>query len=188
LVLDEERLVRGGKRWLAQAVAVQGQVRARALIGLAHMHFFQGRLIEVDALAAEALALGREHGDLWVVSFSLFLQGTAAFERGEYELAEARSQHALDAADASGEAWLRAPPLLVLGHVATAKGAYEQAELLYEESITVERLVGELWGLGIVLSAAAGVRIVREDFAQARVQASEALLLCQELEDPRGIA
>ena len=50
------------------------------------------------------------------------------------------------------------------------------------------RLAGETWGFGIVLSAAAGVRIVREDFARARVQASEALSLCQELEDPRGIA
>ena len=30
--------------------------------------------------------------------------------------------------------------------------------------------------------------IVREDFDQARAQASEAMTLCQELEDPRGIA
>lgn len=181
-----------GKRWLAQAVAVQGHVRAsvraRALIGLAHMHFFQGRQVEVSAVAAEALALGQEHGDLWVVSFSLFLQATAAFESGEYEVAEARSQEALDAGAASGESWLRGPPLLVLGHVATAKGAYDRAQLLYEESIAVHRLVGESWGLGIVLSAAAGVRIVRGDFTQARVQASEALSLCQQLEDPRGIA
>jgi non-specific serine/threonine protein kinase len=181
-----------GKRWLAQALAVQGQVRAsvraRAMIGLAHMHFFQGRQVEVGALAAEALSLGREDGDFWVVSFSLFLQGTAAFERGDHELAEARSREALEAADASGEPVLRGPPLLVLGHVATSKGAYDRAQLLYDESIAVLRLAGESWGLGIVLSAAGGVRIVRGDFAQARVQASEALSLCQELEDPRGIA
>jgi len=39
-----------------------------------------------------------------------------------------------------------------------------------------------------VPSAAAGLRIVREDFEQARAQASEALSLFQELEDPRRIA
>ena len=50
------------------------------------------------------------------------------------------------------------------------------------------RLAGEPWGLGIVLAAAAGVRIVRGDFAQARAQAFEALSLSQDLEDPRGIA
>ncbi len=181
-----------GKRWLTQALAVQGQVRASvrawALIGLAHMHFFQGRQVEVSVLAAEALSLGREQRDLGVVSFSLFLQGTTAFERGEHELAEVRSWEALDAADANGEAGLRGPPLLVLGHVAASNGDYDRAQLLYDESIAVLRLVGEWWGLGIVLSAAAGVRIVRGDFAQANVQASEALSLCQELEDPRGIA
>jgi non-specific serine/threonine protein kinase len=39
-----------------------------------------------------------------------------------------------------------------------------------------------------VLLLAAGLRIVREDYVQARVQASEALSLCQELDDPRGLA
>ena len=43
-----------GKRWLEQALAVpgpvRGSVRARALIGLAHVHFFQGRQLEVSAL------------------------------------------------------------------------------------------------------------------------------------------
>ena len=59
---------------------------------------------------------------------------------------------------------------------------------MYDESIEVHRRVGDTWGLGIVLSAAAGLRIVREDYAQARAQAFEALSLCQELGDVRGIA
>ena len=40
----------------------------------------------------------------------------------------------------------------------------------------------------ICCAAAASMRIVRDDFDQARAQASEALSLCQELEDPRWIA
>ena len=52
----------------------------------------------------------------------------------------------------------------------------------------MHRRAGEAWGLSILLSAAAGLRIVRQDFDQARAQASEAMSLCQELEDPRGIA
>jgi len=39
-----------------------------------------------------------------------------------------------------------------------------------------------------VLSVAAGLRIVRDDFEGARAHASEVLSLSQELEDPRGIA
>jgi non-specific serine/threonine protein kinase len=52
----------------------------------------------------------------------------------------------------------------------------------------VLRRAGEPWGLSIVLLSAAGLRVVREDYVQARVQASEALSLCQELDDPRGLA
>jgi predicted ATPase/DNA-binding winged helix-turn-helix (wHTH) protein len=181
-----------GTRWLEQALAVAvpvpGLIRARALIGLANLHWFQGRHVEADARAAEALTLGRESGDAWVVSFALFLQGTAAFERGDHEQAEVRSQEARDAADVSGEHVLHGPPLLVLGNVAASKGDYERAQQLYDQSIDVLRGAGETWGLSIVLLLAAGLRIVREDHVQAGVEAAEALSLCEELEDPRGVA
>ena len=181
-----------GTSWLERALAVDvhlpRSVRARALIGLANLYWFQGRHGEVDARAAEALSLGREDGDAWVVSFALFQQGTAAFERGDHEQAEARSREARDAADASDDDVLHGPPLLVLGNVAAAKGDHDRAHELYEQSIEVLRRAGETWGLSIVLLLAAGLCIVREQYAQARVQASEALSLCQELDDPRGLA
>ena len=181
-----------GKLWLERALAVAvhapGPLRARALIGLAHMHTFQGRHVETGALATEALSLGREDGDAWVVSFALFLQGLAAFELGDHEQAAARALEARDAANASGEAVQHNGPLLILANIAVLSGDHDRAQQLYDESIEVHRRAGETWGLGILLSAAAGLRIVREDFDQARAQASEAMSLCQELEDPRGIA
>src|SRR5207244_11705570 len=136
-----------GTRWLEQALAVHGQVRgsvrARALIGLAGIHFFQGRQSEVGALAAEALSLGRDDGDAWVVSFALFLQGTAAFERGDHEQAEVRSREALDAADVSGDDVLHGPPLLVLANAAVSKGDHDRAQQLYDQSAEVLRRAGE---------------------------------------------
>jgi non-specific serine/threonine protein kinase len=181
-----------GKLWLERALAVvhvAGGLRARALIGLAHMHTFRGcHDVEVGALATEALSLGREHGDAWVVSFALFLQGLAAFELGDHEQATARALEARDAANASGEEVLHGGPLLILANIAVSSGDHDRAQQLYDESIDVHRRDGDLWGLGIALSAAAGLRIVRQDFEQARAQASEAMSLCQELEDPRGIA
>ena len=181
-----------GKRWLEMALAVPGPIpvpaRALCLIGLAHVHFFQGRLFEVNKVAAEALSLGLQGGDSWIVTMALFLQGTAAFERGDNEQAEALSRKALDAAIANGDPWLRGPPLLVLGHVIASRGDHDRAQPLYEESIEALRLAGATGGLGIVLAAAASLAIVREDYAQAHAQASEALALCEQLDDPRGIA
>jgi non-specific serine/threonine protein kinase len=180
-----------GKLWLERALAVvhaAGGLRARALIGLAHMHTFGGHHVQVGALAAEALSLGREDGDAWVVSFALFLEGLAAFELGDHEQAAARALEARDAANASSEAVQHCGPLLILANIAVLSGDHDRAQQLYDESIEVGRRAGDAWSLGILLSASAGLRIVREDFDQARAQASEALSLCQELEDPRGIA
>jgi non-specific serine/threonine protein kinase len=182
-----------GTHWLQRAVMkaarASGSLRALALIGLANLHWFQGRHLEVDARAEEALSLGRVEGDTWIVSFALFLQSTAAFERGDHELAETRAWEARAAAQAGGgEELLHGPPLLVLGNVAVSRGDHIRAQQLYDESIQVLRRGGEIWGLSIVLLLAAGLRIVREDYEQARVQASEALALCEAFEDPRGLA
>jgi non-specific serine/threonine protein kinase len=179
-----------GKLWLEWAVAVQapGSLRARALIGLAHMHYFQGRYVEAVARATEALSLGRQDGDAWVVSFGLFLQGLAALGLGDLEQAAARSQEARDAANASGEGVQHIGPLFVLANVALLGGDHDRAQQLYDESIEVSRRGGETWGLGTLLSSAAALRIIRGDLEHARAQASEALSLCQELEDARGIA
>jgi non-specific serine/threonine protein kinase len=179
-----------GKLWLERALAVGGDVprglRARVLIGLTHMHHFQGRSFET--VIAEALSLGRDEGDAWAMSFALFMQGLAALQRGDYEEAQALALEAREAANASGEAVQHGGPLLLLGKVAESSGDYERAQQLYDESIEVHRRVGDKWGLSILLSAAAGLRIVQKDFDQARIQASEAMSLCQELDDPRGIA
>jgi non-specific serine/threonine protein kinase len=150
------------------------------------MHHFQGHCFE--DVTAEALALGRENGDTWVTSFALFMQGLAALQRGDCVQATERSLQAREAASLCGDEVQEAGPLLVLANIAVLNGDYDRAQLLYDEAIAVERRAGEVWGLSILLSAAAGLRIVRKDFDEARELAAEAMSLCQELEDPRGIA
>ena len=158
----------------------------RALIGLAHMLHFQGR--RFDAVIAEAVSLGREGGDAWVMSFGLFMQALAALECGDYEQAATLSQEANEAAIACGDEVQVAGPRLVMANIAVQNADYDRAQQLYDEAIAIERHAGEIWGLSIILAAAAGLRILRQEFDQARVQASEALSLCEELDDPRGIA
>jgi non-specific serine/threonine protein kinase len=83
---------------------------------------------------------------------------------------------------------LHGGPLLTLGGVALARGDSETAQRLLDESIEVHRRAGEKWGLGILLAHAAALRVTRGNVDQAAQQASEALTLCEELEDPRGTA
>ena len=179
-----------GKQWLERALMVEtdlpGTLRARALIGLAHMNYFQG--VETGGIVAEALLLGRDTGDSWVVCVALFLRGLAALERGDRDEALACALEAREAASAGGGAVEHGGPLFILADSAVSSGDYERAQRLYDESIEVHRQAAESWGLGIQLVAAAAMRLVREEHRQARGQVLEALSLFQELEDSRGIA
>ncbi len=180
-----------GRLWLERAVAAattgNARIRSCALIGLAHMHHFQGR--PFDDLVSEALDLGRSSDDHWTISFTLFMQALSALKRDDPEEAIVRANEAYLACGSSEELLIqRAGPRLVLASVAVSRGEYEVAEPLYDEALAVSRRSGEAWGLGILLSTSAGLHIVRGRLAQAYDHLSDALSIYQELEDPRGIA
>ena len=177
-----------GRRWLDRAVflAGPGVLRARALMGREHMHFWQGRDNDLSAME-EALILGREYNDPWSTSFALFGRALVDFESGHYDSATARALAARDA-DATGEAVPNRAALLVLGNVALVGGDQTRALQLFDESISLHRQFGDAWGLSILLTLAAGLRLQCEAFDEAQTQAAEALSLCEALDDPRGIA
>jgi len=181
-----------GRLWLARALApaaqADGAVRARLLIGLAHMDYFQGHHPAVAERAAEALGLGRACADGWVISVALFLDALTAFERGDHEHAAARAIEARMAADASGDAIEHGGPAQLLAAIALAANDFDRAQQLYDESLEVHRLAGDTWGQSMVLVTSAALRIARGDLECARAEAREALSLSQQLEDPRGIA
>ena len=179
-----------GRYWLERAVATgaPGSHLARALIGLGHMAYWQGRLTEMASHNERALILGRAHGDEAVVAFALFGQALFAFESGDFERAAAVAEaaRAVDAPSRNGT--LFGAPMIVLGNLALMAGEQDRALRYFDEAIHEQRQGGNAWGLAIVLSVAAGVRITREEFAEAHAQAEEVLTLGQELEDPRTIA
>ena len=177
-----------GRRWLERALSLAGPgvLRARALMGREHMHYWQGRDNDSSAMD-EALALGREHSDPWSTSFALFARALVDFERGDYDSAVSRALAAREA-DATGEAVPNRAALLVLGNVALVRGEPARALELFDESIALHRQFADAWGLSILLTLAAGLRLQRGALDEAQAQAAEALSLCEALDDPRGIA
>ncbi len=150
-----------GRQWLERALAlnpdVRGSVRARALIGLGHMFYFQGHIAEVADLGAEALPLARAEGDTWATVFALFPQALAAIEQGNHESAATLAAAACEAARANE--LFAAGPSLVLGNLALLNGEVDRAQQLFDRSNDLNRRAGEIWGLGIGLLIAAGIRI-----------------------------
>ena len=183
---------REGQQWLERAMStpapIDAALRARALIGLGHMYYFQGMLPEAAALIQEALAAARRSRDPWPLSFALFMAALGATENGDLEGAAALATESRRQADIAGDPMLHGGPLMVLGSVALGHGQLEEAQQLFDESIAVHRRAGESWGAGILLAISAALRVVRGHHTEARTQALEALALCEELDDPRGTA
>ena len=179
-----------GRVWLERATAVgaRPELRARASIGLAHMHYFQGHHAAVREHAAAALSAGGEVGDDWAVSVALFLQALTAFELGEHDVAQARAEQARDVAAAGCEVIEQGAPLMVMANVAMVRGDHVRAAKLFNASIDVHRQGGDSWGIATLLLVTTGLYIARGDFAEAHAKTSEALLLYQQLEDPHGVA
>ena len=139
-------------------------------------------------MAAEALSLGRDDGDAWVVTFALFCKRPPRLRAATTSRLRREHGRRLRPPMPAAEPGCVAPPLLILGHVAASKGDHDRAQPLYAESIEVHREPAITGAWGLCWRRRRAWRSFGKTSIQARAQASEALSLCEELEDPRGIA
>jgi tetratricopeptide (TPR) repeat protein len=176
------------ERALAAAPLSSPGIRAKALIGLAHMTSFEGDNATTMVVLDECLALAREAGDHGTMALTLGYQALTAAERGDFERCELLGAAGLAAAVQSGDPWSRTLPLRMLGYAAVHAGDYERADASFEESISLLRQTGAKWGLGILLGDLAGLRLLQGRYPDARALGREAIFLCEELGDRRGVA
>ena len=132
---------REGQQWLERALSASNNaspaLRAKALMGLGTMTFFQGDFARTRALLEESATLGRTAGDLFVVAFSLGISALAALELGDItECATTRRRRAGSGA-ASGAPWTQGPSLTCLAYQALYEGDLDRAGQLHEEVLVL---------------------------------------------------
>jgi non-specific serine/threonine protein kinase len=180
-----------GQQWLERALAMDSNadpaLRAKALIGLGHMMWFQGNYANMCVPLEESLALGRQIGDLKITAFSLFIQALAALECGRPEQGIALATQSHAAAVASGDVWLQSVPLIVYA-AAEWDGDRERASQLIEDALQLARQTGDTFLMIIALANLATIRVLQERYDDARQLSAEGMSLCQEVEDRRGAA
>ena len=183
---------REGQQWLERALSASNNaapaLRAKALMGLGTMTFFQGDYARTRAVLEESATLGRTAGDLFVVAFSLGISAMAALEIGDITESARLAAEGQAAALRSGAPWTRGPSLTCLAYQALYEGDLDRAGQLYEEVLVLVRQQGEKWGMGIALFDLGLLRTVQHRYAQARALCAEGLVLYQEFGDRRGIA
>jgi non-specific serine/threonine protein kinase len=183
---------REGQECLERALSAGGNtpvaLRAKALMSLGSITFFQGHLLHARTLLEESATLGRAAGDSSVVGFSLGMNALAALELGDMTACGRIATEGRAAARASARPWMQGPALACLAYQAMHEGDFERAGRLHEEALELSRRHGEKWGMGTSLSDLALLRVIQQRHAQARALCAEGLLLYNEMGDRLGIA
>jgi predicted ATPase/TolB-like protein/DNA-binding winged helix-turn-helix (wHTH) protein len=183
--------LREGQAYLERALANSNApiaVRAKALMGLGSLIFFQGDLTRARLVLEESVTLGRAAGDLSVVGFSLGMSALAATELGNLAESARIATEGQAAARASASPWMQGPSLACLAYHAMHDGDFDRAGRLHEEALELTRRQGEKWGMGVSLSDLAVLRVVQQRYPEARALCAEGLLLYKEFGDRLGIA
>ena len=183
---------REGQDYLERALSASGStpsvLRAKALMSLGCMTFFQGDFERTRVLLEESATLGRAAGNLSVVGFSLGMMAVAALELGDVAEGVRLATEGQAAGRASATPWVQGPSLACLAYLAMHEGDFDRAGQLHEEALELARRQGEKWGMGISLFDLALLRVVQQRHAQARALCAEGIALHQEFGDRRGVA
>ena len=180
-----------GRQWFQRALAFgvtnAPALKAKALIGLSHMIYFQRDYANLASPLEESLAIGRQINDLRIVAFALFLQAFAAVDRGRLEQGIELAKESRAAAASIGDFWLQCVPSFVLAAAEWFRDN-EEASRLQEEALSLSRKTGDSFIIGIALADLAEIRVAQKRYDEARQLSIEGVLLCHEAGDRRGVA
>jgi predicted ATPase/class 3 adenylate cyclase/DNA-binding CsgD family transcriptional regulator len=181
-----------GRQWLDAALLRSAEapaaLRAKLLAGTGWLAFLQGDNTRASVSNEECLALGRELGDAWLITFALRTLGWLAIMRGQPGQATALLEESLALARDIGDLFLIGDSLAGLACVASHKCDYARATVLLEEGLAQSRKlrfkVGIAWGL-LDLGHLA---YHQGNYARATALFAESLILRRELGNQPAIA
>ena len=176
------------ERGLSACGATGSVLRAKALMSLGSLMFFQGDFVRARTVLDESATLGRAARDLSMVGFSLGMMAVAALELGDIGEGVQLAEEGRAAGRASPTPWVQGPCLASLAYLAMHEGDFDRAGELHEEALELARRQGEKWGMGISLFDLALLRVVQQRHAEARALCAEGIALSEEFGDRRGVA
>jgi tetratricopeptide (TPR) repeat protein len=188
-----------GVQWLTEVLALPGAAartaaRARALTGMAYLRRSARLLVgsqavgaETRALAAEAVSLARETGDLWALVFALRLLGSWT-GREDYATGRALLEECLSLCrDLDFQAGIP-QALNQLGDVAWEQGDTAAARHWWSTGLRLARAAGDQVNSALQLGDLGMMAFHEGDYATARSQIEESLTIYRAAHDHMGIS
>ena len=183
-----------GRQWVERGLAASGDIppslRARALVAIADLSFFQGDAAAVQAAAEQVVALDEQglDQDRWTAGFAAFVLGLTACHRGAFDQGASLIDRTLTIARETGATWLNGYAALGLNSLALQQGDFDRAALVMEDGIALFRSLGDKFALVSALVMHSIAMVYRGDFEQAIAGTREGLLLSNELADHRSLS
>jgi tetratricopeptide (TPR) repeat protein len=155
-----------------------------ALFGLALAASWRGELGSARTLAGEGLAVCREIGDRWFISYFLWILAGVATALGDYRAARAQAEESLQIARELEGPLLMVCALDALADVTLADGDEEaaRAHLLEAEAVGRDAIIPHSY-LASVLRHLGEIAAARGDAADARSRFEESLALAHGVGD-----
>jgi non-specific serine/threonine protein kinase len=170
---------------LATGVGSPG-VRAKALHAAAYLTFLQGNPREASRLAGEAVRLGRDVVNPFLVASSLVGLATGALVAGDLDRAAALCGDGLALCRQAGDRRGMYYSLYGLMEVARAQRDHQRAIALMEEAYSLTREQGDPWSIAFALSILGNLVLLQGEMERAEALQRESLVLRQATEDVVG--
>jgi tetratricopeptide (TPR) repeat protein len=162
-------------------------LRGRALAATARLlEYHVGDYGRAEALAGEALTIGQNQGDEWLVAKARMVLAWARYRQGDAAACQAILKEALPAARTLSDPRLAAHLLNLEGYVLSATGG--DAEPSFEEAAALYRRAGDRYGMAVVLANIGGMALVLGDLDRARDVLGQARTIFLELEHRTNLA
>ena len=154
-----------GQHWcnalLPHVGTVAPEVQGKALLGIAAMASYHGRLEECVALVERSADLSCRTGNRRDLSVAWTLLGMHAAYRGEHEQAAAWHRQSLAIMRELGDAWGIAEALGSQGISAFNLAQFDQANACLTEALSLFRTIGDVWSITYA-STFLGLTLIRQ--------------------------
>jgi DNA-binding CsgD family transcriptional regulator len=183
----------GGRRWLAQALALLGAerpspARAKALAGAGLLAFAQSHNTTARPLLDESLAVARDVGDEASEALALLYMAWPAFVTGDFGAMRGFATESLARFQHLGDRWGVAVAYCFLGMSARQTDSDDaEVRLLLEKSLTLAAELGDTWSVARAKNSLGELARAGGDYDLAAALYEESLALFRQVGHPKQI-
>jgi predicted ATPase len=123
---------------------------ARALTGLAWIHFFKGRLEQARGACEASMLYARNAGALGELASAENLLGGVYYRQNQWEAASQHTTRAMVLREQVGYSWGVASTLNNLGILSVSAGQWRKARSFFERSLALREELGDVEGVALV--------------------------------------